>query len=1320
MNLSDIISINAHINDAAIVLDKGISNSSLVGSFMPTKASIKVFEHLSKAVSPSATQEQRAINVYGSYGSGKSHLAVVIAHLLKFGADGEGFEQLLSKISSSKNENLAKNIKNTFLSDADARPYLFVSLYGSNTTSIGAKLLQGLYDALDREAGLEPSNILPKTEFDACRERLQSVIELKPEILNQDLDEFGISEYLDIESLLVGLENHENQAVKAFLEWHKKETFGMDFNIAVHGGRSFVHAYKEAGASLYKNHNYAGIVVLWDEFGHAIEDLISSPYRNSGEEIMQLQEFVETTCSPSYGHTIFIGVTHVSFEEYGDRTKADNVVKDGLAKISGRFNTPFRIELSASENEGYHLLDMQKSWTQLGTEVANNSKVKEKALIDSCFNLSMFESLRDELGQIIYNVYPLHPALASGLFNLAQIAAQANRTALTFFRDNSDDILDIEVLDETIWGDELIRLPKIVDFYDEKFQALDSKVFQMYQKSLSKIGGTKVEIERRKDILKLILLSSFLGENFQITENFLSAVLYDCDSKSHKATTLFTDLEWLKSANLVWKNVATEHWQLTGESGISVDDIVSEEIDAYDNLTLSELIEYNPKIKDEFFPMLGVGNFEPKPDSGIIRSYSVRMRTDILSQFKDDPAISIIVNMVPVNNGFEADELVAKVKAADPTHEVYYWIPKNGFEDVCLEVENVEKNLLELMKEYLAINKILVNSTLIDSVKSQLIGKRQLVNRSIKLLVSKLFGKEGLSANETLLIKSGSTSPILNLKNWNDIKQHLEAHCHSLYPKDIPVRYMKMNFLYKNKDIGNVHPNAPLIANVVDKILDYSSHPAYHTRFLGEKSETSPVSGVINGVLGEYANNIFIERPDDLDLKGADEVSENLKEILTFIKKKILKRRDKPFEVMTLEEELNAAPYGLPSCVLPILIALSIRNDSTRVSFLHKEKTVGSAFARCFMNQKPLRSRMVEFTSKQVSVLSLYGQVLREIGVQGGEQRSNYLAEQSLAESYVKEMKNWFKYLSEATITSKLLSEKAKSISKTFTTIGATNQDIADATVNILELTGSFSYDKLDTYIDSLSSIFREFAQIEDLKKQLLLDAWTKNLPEDDDKILKVRAYLNNFNDDFSQGLVLLLDKARDSELVTPEQLVELKYSKRLDACTDMQIQTLCNEVEFSIKNGLSYQPTPLIPGNNQSVFCEKVIQLIENFKLEQYRYLLGVITFLDEKKGVIASELLKSIKDGDTLDLDLIVKDATGKAIEEIDETEREKVRDSIVKLLDTALYSAIRKEKLKTNDGLRLEFKRILKLSSMSTVEKVELLNELLNDLSSDERVI
>ena len=74
----------------------------------------------------------------------------------------------------------------------------------------------------------------------------------------------------------------------------------------------------------------------------------------------------------------------------------------------------------------------------------------------------------------------------------------------------------------------------------------------------------------------------------------------------------------------------------------------------------------------------------------------------------------------------------------------------------------------------------------------------------------------------------------------------------------------------------------------------------------------------------------------------------------------------------------------------------------------------------------------------------------------------------------------------------------------------------------------------------------------------------------------------------------------------------------------------------------------------------------------------------------------------------------------EELNETERDQIRDKIVKLLDTALYSAIWKEKLKTNDGSRQEIKRILKSSPMSKIEKVEMLNEFLKELYNNERQI
>jgi hypothetical protein len=150
MNLHDVIKINHEQTPAAIVVEQGLSNNALVSHYTPTQASVRVFEHICNAVVPSATPEQRAINVYGSYGSGKSHLAVVLAQLLRDGAYTPGFEQFLKRLQDVNQVELAGKLKHTFLAknDADAKPYLLVSLYASGTTSLAGKLMEGLYDAL--------------------------------------------------------------------------------------------------------------------------------------------------------------------------------------------------------------------------------------------------------------------------------------------------------------------------------------------------------------------------------------------------------------------------------------------------------------------------------------------------------------------------------------------------------------------------------------------------------------------------------------------------------------------------------------------------------------------------------------------------------------------------------------------------------------------------------------------------------------------------------------------------------------------------------------------------------------------------------------------------------------------------------------------------------------------------------------------------------------------------------------------------------------------------------------------------------------------
>ena len=62
-----------------------------------------------------------------------------------------------------------------------------VSLYASGATSLGAKLIEGLYDALERNSQLSIKEILPTTEYEVCVKRFEEIIQEQPNYANTDL-----------------------------------------------------------------------------------------------------------------------------------------------------------------------------------------------------------------------------------------------------------------------------------------------------------------------------------------------------------------------------------------------------------------------------------------------------------------------------------------------------------------------------------------------------------------------------------------------------------------------------------------------------------------------------------------------------------------------------------------------------------------------------------------------------------------------------------------------------------------------------------------------------------------------------------------------------------------------------------------------------------------------------------------------------------------------------------------------------------------------------------------------------------------------------
>lgn len=1140
--------------DAAIVVERSLYNQQLITRFAPTQAAIKVLKHVCKAVLPHATQQQRAINLFGHYGSGKSHLAVLIAQLLRDGSGGEIFSGLLQRISNFGEPKLAQDLKNTFLisGDPDAKPYLLVSLYGSETPSLAAKLMEGLFDSLERHPQLNHQTVLPKTEYEVCVKRFDEIVNKTPALANADLPRHLATEYATTKELRVYLVQHKPEALITFKKWHKEVCHGALFNPGSEGGKNFIEAYVEAGKNLAEQHNFGGIVVVWDEFGYALEDLIrNSHQRDTAGEIMELQRFIETVCAPSSGHTLFIALSHISFPEYADRMSTSKDVESRLEAIDGRFSRPFKIELSVSESEGYHLLGMQRSWTVRGKELLVNAEVTKQQLFDNCRQLSLFNKLGVQLTEVLNEVYPLHPITAAGLFALSE-HAQANRTALTFFRDNATQFLQREVGNEGLFQQELIRLPELVDYYQDKIREKKSTEYERYNRAIGKIPVDLPPEQRhaKQAILKLCLLTELLGENFQTTEKFLAITLYD----AAYSESLINDLAWLKAADLLWKNDLTQQWTLSGDTGVDIEALISKELTHFAGRPPEKLFIEHHDMLEDLLPQVGEHDLEPST-CGIVRSYRVSLLTPPLtSQFKlDNPLLSGQVFLVLANNP-EDVELVKNRIQETTVASIYFWLPLTGIRAESVTIEGKEFKLGGLLCRYLALENLLKQKTNSEELHRQLMAKWERTRQEALTLLRLLYGRDGLQLNKSKIFKAGITDA-LTCVSWHDVRNHLAKEVQDAYPHEVPIRANNMNKLNDEKYTGSKK-----VLDMIERILKFESNTDYQNDLLGENG-TSEQSALIDGVVG--ANNLFIQRPNGWDIKQLNETDGNIHKVLKHIHVTLLRKRESPYMVKKLRDELIAPPYGIPACNLALFSAVAIRNEVKKLRWVGcKEVEFAKNLNEAFEQDSKLTIRLVELSAKEFAMLDVIGQYFQL-------SKSKEQTPEEFADVCNHTLRKFVKGQLEAVKSSKQLQDNTRELVRFFDSVGKSSQDLAVFLIGLFGLDRISAPDIGKKCSDSLKELLIDFAKVEDANRYDIEQSWKDFVTKIENKSdLMIR-----LNDERATLHAKAVASLLSNEMVDADQITRALLDKSFDQCDDRDI----GKCQYALETLVDYHPPSLI-----------------------------------------------------------------------------------------------------------------------------------------------
>lgn len=466
-----------------------LNNEDKLKNFIPTKSALELLEDILLSTAPTSTERARIL--IGAYGKGKSHIVLMILSML-MKKDLSLFEKTLPKLKGKKR--LYQCVKNYYDSENKILP---VVISGSNTSLPQAFLL-----ALQRTlAENEMLDIMPETNYKAAVvviERWRTEFPDTFKKLQAEIDE-------PIDKFISSLQDYSITAYEKFEKIYPTLTAGSVFNPFL--GFDVVDLYESAVKGLKKK-GYTGIYVVYDEFSKFLEANISEA---SVSDTKMLQDFAEKCNRSGINQMHLMLISHKEISNYIDTLPKQKV--DGWRGVSERFA---HIHLNNNFTQTYELIAsvIQKNeelWVPFCNDnAAGFQNIKQRYNAHAIFA----DSTRDEIRQVIYSCYPLHPVSTFILPRLSERVAQNERTLFTFLSSNGSSTLPAFLAGYQDDKFEVITPDCIYDYFEPLFKKeVYSKdlhtTYQLTNVILAKLEANSLESKIVKTISLIYILEQF-------------------------------------------------------------------------------------------------------------------------------------------------------------------------------------------------------------------------------------------------------------------------------------------------------------------------------------------------------------------------------------------------------------------------------------------------------------------------------------------------------------------------------------------------------------------------------------------------------------------------------------------------------------------------------------------------------------------------------------------------------------------------------------------------------------------------------------------
>lgn len=1014
--------------------EESLEVDQVAAGYVPVKSTLEVFDFIREAVGVTSPRG-RAVICHGTYGTGKSRLCTVLARLFRDGFNCTALQSVWARLRA-RGQNAALDALRLSLvpSGRTWRKWLVVPLYADGGGGrLSTAFVRGLLKAI-RRAGL-PEDVLGKTVYQEAAARLMQLKEA-----GKQYQAAPGSRLATIEQMERALrQDFSEEALQEFCDWHQRETV-TNFHdyLRASGGAYEAHEIYPQVAERLQQHGYEGILVIWDEFGLALEAMLKGAQTGKRDlhlEAMGLQDFVERACgSNDLGkRVVFLAFTHMSMTEYGQRSNLNDTESNRLETVAARFRQPsIFVKLSVTELEGYHLLGGMLHRTPKGEEVFRNPVPKLQQIANRMPRQRFWQTLQPDAcyQDIVSPCYPLHPATSASLLLLSDRIAQVTRTAFYYLQSREDGgvagTLEGRPLPpvEDAGGQELLRVSDLLPFFSDPLKEKEPHLVGRYEQAVARLPGAS---PLESAILRAVLvLTGIKNPDTAPTTDFLSFCLCDADRGEMASAQLQDALGRLKEANALWKNEATHVWNFVTDRGLGQD--LEKELDLEKALVPvgkapGELLRSYPVLREEITDRLGDTDLDPC-DAGIVRRISVRLLDPSKGEKAIDsqnPALgggqevwlSAAIYLAAVDSAAELDAC-RRLADGHTKGSVYVVLPNAP---LALSADKA--------RELIAVRRLLEKKDSQSHAYEVLENKLTRLREDLRAEFARAFGNEGLRSG-TVVLKAGQPARAVPVTHWGQLQPSIGADMDSAYSQQPRVRCGSFNEWQEGT--GSLWSK---IEKIVHAILKFDEKPEYQNEFLNFNN-TSQEGAVIDGVLVE--NNFFYLNTAtnrwELPAPTTESPSEVMRETLKYLASR--STSDKPF--LKLYEKLIEPPYGVPNGVIPLFVALAFRAEPSRIGIYHKrynnwervESKIAEAIVGMVRFPDRYQTRYSKLSPKQRWIFRVIGD---EFGVKVPESGSADRIEEA-CEKVAAALRDFVHKLPEAALTLPDLSENQKDILK--------------------------------------------------------------------------------------------------------------------------------------------------------------------------------------------------------------------------------------------------------------------------------------------------